>query len=136
MGSLNNPYTHLVKESELGAVLYFDGDCAFCTKSARVGQRLRLKCSFTPLQSVDAESLGIDKVRAQYEVPLSDGHGNVLYGHESIAAALRTGSIFWRTLGYVITLGPVSHLSARIYRVVARHRHDLPGGTTRSAINT
>lgn len=136
MGLRANPYTHVVNESLLGTVLFFDGDCTFCTKSARLGQRLHLKCEFTPLQCVDPASIGIDPTRAQQEVPFRDGHGTILYGHEAIGAALRTGSPFWCTLGHVITLGPMNRLSAQVYRVVSRHRSQLPGDATTRKFET
>ena len=119
-----------MNESEHKAVLLFDGDCAFCTKSAAIGQWLHLECDFTSLQSVDLEYLNIDPARAQHEVPLYDGRGAVLYGHEAVAAVLKTGALPLRTLGHVITSRLFNRLAAWAYRVVSRHRHQLPGGTS------
>jgi predicted DCC family thiol-disulfide oxidoreductase YuxK len=116
-------------DSRRNAVLLFDGDCAFCAKSASIGPRLRLKCDFTPRQPVDLESLGIDPTRAEREVAFRGADATVLYGHEAIAAALKTGALPWRTLSRAITFGPIDHLSARIYRLVSRHRHQLSSRT-------
>jgi len=111
------------------AELFFDGECAFCTRSVALGKRFHLDCDFTPLQSFDLESLNIDPARAQYEVAARDGHGAVLYGHEAVAAVLKTGALPLRTLGRVLTSRLFNGLSASAYRVVSRHRHQLPGGT-------
>ncbi|HEY5112103.1 MAG TPA: DCC1-like thiol-disulfide oxidoreductase family protein [Acidimicrobiales bacterium] len=109
-------------------VMLFDGDCAFCTKCAVRAHRLRLNCVFTALQSVDLPSLGVDPVRARREVALRFDDGTVLYGHETIAGVLRTGSFPWRFLGRVLVLGPINRLSATVYRAVSQHRYQLPGG--------
>jgi len=133
VGLRGDLYTEAMTDSPYGPVMFFDGDCAFCTKCAMVGPRLRLNSVFTKLQSVDLPSLGVDPVRAQREVALRYDDGTILYGHEAIAGALRTGSKPWRILGHVLVLGPIDPFSAMVYRAVSRHRHQLPGGSTTCA---
>jgi len=116
-----------VVNSSQRSVLLVDGDCALCTRAAIIGRRLRLNCEFTPLQTDDLEFLDIDHSRVHREVLFLSGSGTTLYGHEAIAAVLKTGALPWQLLGHVITLRPVNRLSARIYRTVSQHRHRLYG---------
>jgi predicted DCC family thiol-disulfide oxidoreductase YuxK len=75
----------------------------------------------------DLEYLNIDHSRVRREVLFLSGSGTTLYGHEAIAAVLKTGALPWRLLGHVITLRPINRLSALVYRTVSRHRHSLRG---------
>jgi len=115
-------------------ILLYDADCGFCTKAAGRVSSLRLDVDVTSLQSVDLASRGVSPERALVEMPLVGADGSVVYGHEAIAAALRTGPVPLRLLGRIIVLPGVAVLSRLVYRWVARHRHQLPGGTPACAL--
>lgn len=111
-------------------VLLYDGDCSFCTRLARFATRLGVGINVAPLQSFDLDAAGIDALRASREVPFLHLSGEVEYGHRAIASALRGAHGPWGTLGRLLTLGPMNVLSASGYRIVARYRHRLPGGSS------
>ena len=114
-----------MSEIDRHVTLFFDRDCAFCTASVRLGRRLGLRAEFQPLQSVDLASVGVDPVRAREEVALRRGDETVVYGHYAIAGALATGALPLRSLGHLLTWGPLNRPSAWGYRMVATHRRRL-----------
>lgn len=109
--------------------LLFDADCGFCTRVAGVVPRLRLGVEVVSLQSADLASLGIDPARAMIQMPYVGADHTVSYGHRAIAAALRTGPAPLRLLGRLLTAPGIGKAARATYGWVARHRHQLPGGT-------
>lgn len=114
--------------------LLYDADCGFCTKAAGFVPRLHLDIDVTALQSVDLEALGVSAERAVAEMPFVHADGSVVYGHRAIAAVLRTGAAPLRVIGRIITLPGVDPAARLTYGWVARHRHQLPGGTPSCAL--
>jgi predicted DCC family thiol-disulfide oxidoreductase YuxK len=110
-------------------VFVFDGDCAFCTSAARLLERIGPEAEIVAWQLADLDELGITAAQASEAVRWIDADGTVRSGHEAIAAALGTAGWPWRIAGRVILLPGVSPLAAVTYRLVARNRHRLPGGT-------
>ncbi|MBN9609079.1 MAG: hypothetical protein BGO26_14245 [Actinobacteria bacterium 69-20] len=111
------------------ALLLFDADCGFCTRAAAIAPRLRLDVDVRPLQGADLPSLGVSADRAWREIPLVAPDGRVRYGHEAIAGALATGGSAARLAARIMLSWPIDGLAAAVYRLVARNRHRLPGGT-------
>jgi predicted DCC family thiol-disulfide oxidoreductase YuxK len=116
------------------STLLYDADCGFCTRAAARVPRLHLDVEVTSLQSVDLSALGISPERALEEMPYVDFDGSVRYGHEAVAAALRTGPLLLRWFGRAMVLPGLGQVSGVLYRWVARHRHQLPGGTPACAL--
>jgi predicted DCC family thiol-disulfide oxidoreductase YuxK len=110
-------------------VFVFDGDCAFCTSSARLLERIGPEAEIVAWQLADLDELGITAAQASEAVRWIEAGNAVRSGHEAIAAALGTAGWPWRIAGRAILLPVVSPLAAATYRLVARNRHRLPGGT-------
>ncbi|MGB2711642.1 MAG: SRPBCC domain-containing protein [Conexibacter sp.] len=111
-------------------VLVFDGDCAFCTSCARLLARIGPNADVVAWQVAELDELRITAAQAAETVRWVGADGTVRSGHEALAAALGTASgPVWRTLGRALLLPGVSALAAAGYRLVARNRHRLPGGT-------
>lgn len=115
--------------------LLYDADCAFCTSAARFGTRLGLHAQMVPLQSVDPTRSGINIARAQREIPFIDAHGAVSYGAAAIAGALGTGNVVCRVASWILRSWPVRRAADRIYGIVARNRHRMPGGSAACQID-
>jgi predicted DCC family thiol-disulfide oxidoreductase YuxK len=109
------------------AVLLFDADCGFCTRSAAWLGRIGLAARIEPLQGADLPALGVDATRAAREIPFVSADG-VSYGAEAIGRALATGSAPWQVLGALLAHPPLLWPARWVYRLVAAHRHRLPGG--------
>ena len=110
-------------------VLVFDGDCAFCTSSAHLLERIGPKAEIVAWQHADLDALGITAAQATEAVQWIGADGTVRSGHEAIAAALATAGWPWRLTARAILLPGISSLAAITYRLIARNRHRLPGGT-------
>jgi len=122
------------------AVLLFDGDCAFCSTSARLLQRwVRPTCFVVAYQRVDLPHWHVDEQRAASEVLLAQRGEDgvvVLGGAAAIAAALRSGRQPWPAVGHMLDAPGVRRCADLSYRWVARHRHQLPGGTPACVLDT
>ena len=110
--------------------LLFDGDCAFCTRSAEVARRvLPADCDVTAWQFADLAAFGVTAERARSEVLWVDRDGRVSGGAAAVSRALRAAGGPLAVLGVLLALPPVSWLAPPVYRLVAANRHRLPGGT-------
>lgn len=110
-------------------LLVFDGDCGFCTSSARFGQRwLRLE-HVEPWQLLDLEALGLTQEACERAVQWVAVDGSVEPAERAVIAALRHAGGAWRLIGAVMDLPGIRHLAAAVYRLVATYRHRMPGGT-------
>lgn len=110
-------------------IFLYDGDCAFCTSTARFIERhVRTTAEITPWQWADLPSLGVDRQAAEVAV-LWVERGVVVSGPNAIAVLLRRAQWYWRPLGFLGSLTPVSWLTWPVYNLIARNRHRLPGGT-------
>lgn len=113
-------------------ILIFDGDCGFCTTSARFLHRWVVRdraISIAPWQRIDLDQLGLTEDQCLAAVQWVGRDGRVLSGHAAIAAALRAGHPVWRPVGALLVAPGFSWLAARVYSWVSAHRYALPGGT-------
>jgi predicted DCC family thiol-disulfide oxidoreductase YuxK len=116
-------------------ILIFDGDCAFCTTSARLLQRLlKSDVAVEPWQFVDLAAYRTDSRRASHEVLWVDQSGRVHGGAQAVARWMIHAGRVWRLLGIPMTLPPIRWIAAGVYRVIATNRHRLPGGTPACAL--
>jgi predicted DCC family thiol-disulfide oxidoreductase YuxK len=125
----------VARDRERG-LLIFDGDCGFCTTSARFVSRWvdrRDRYEVQPWQELDLAPLGVTEADCIEAAQFVRCDGSVVSGHRAIAAGLTHGAPLWRPLGHLLTLPGVSQLAARVYTWVADHRYALPGGTAACA---
>lgn len=117
------------------ATFLYDGDCAFCTTSARFMQRwIPTTAEVLPWQHADLPALGVTADEGADAVQWVGPHGERASGAAAIAAALRTSRWWWRVAGRVLGSRPVLPLAERVYRWVAANRYRLPGGTPACAL--
>ncbi|WP_051704635.1 thiol-disulfide oxidoreductase DCC family protein [Glycomyces sp. NRRL B-16210] len=112
-----------------GPVFLFDGDCAFCTNCARfLKRRVRTEARVLPWQWADLDALGVEQSEAEAAVLWVEPHLRRA-GPDAVAVLLRRAQWYWKPFGGVLSLTPVSWLAWPVYRLIARNRHRLPGGT-------
>lgn len=129
-------------------VLVFDGDCAFCTSCVTWAERyLRATLASggwdavpsrrADLATLEARAGGVGLVspeRAARELLWVTPTGRVYGGAQAVARLLmRTGGA-WAYAGAVLALPPVRPAAEALYRLVARNRRRLPGGTPACAV--
>lgn len=110
-------------------LLIFDGDCSFCTTTARAGQRWLGLEHVEPWQFLDLEPLGVTAEECQTAVQWIADDGSVVAAERAVIAALRHAGGAWRVLGELMNLPGVRQLAGLVYRLVAKYRHRMPGGT-------
>ncbi len=116
-------------QSPRGTLVY-DGDCGFCTTSAKWAER-RL-CDGVRVemwQALDLDALGLtehDVTTASYFV---DVDGSLHRGHAGVGRALEHMQLPFRPLGWLMQRPPVCWLAAPVYALVAKYRYKLPGAT-------
>ena len=108
----------------------YDGDCAFCTTCAEfVERRMATSADVTPWQFADLGALGVTQADAEANVLWSTEGESVAAGPVAVARLLVDAGGWWRPLGRALDLPPVRAAAWPVYRLVARNRHRLPGGT-------
>ncbi|MUL42811.1 DUF393 domain-containing protein [Streptomonospora sp. PA3] len=110
-------------------VLVFDGDCGFCTSSARLARRfIEPRLRTVPYQESDLSDSA--RARAQEEVLLLDASGRRLWGGIDAVAVLLLASPrpLLPAAGWLLRRAPLRALGSAAYHWVSRHRHRMPGG--------
>jgi predicted DCC family thiol-disulfide oxidoreductase YuxK len=114
-------------------VFLYDGDCAFCTSCARfIERRIPTSAEVTPWQFADLDALGVPQADAEASVQwihARPGRPPRAAGTSAIARLLMDAGSYWRPLGWLLDLRPVRWIAGPVYRLIARNRHRLPGGT-------
>ncbi|MGY0005494.1 thiol-disulfide oxidoreductase DCC family protein [Micromonospora sp. I033] len=113
----------------------YDGDCAFCTRCARVIERwIPTRARVLPWQFADLDALGLTAAECEEAVQWVGGDGVRAAGPDAIARLLGDSNPMWRIAGAGLRLPPVRAAAWPAYRWVARNRHRLPGGTAACAV--
>jgi predicted DCC family thiol-disulfide oxidoreductase YuxK len=113
----------------------FDGDCSFCTVCANFVTRwIPTRAEVVPWQRVDLTALGVTREQALQAVQWVEPGRPALAGPEAIGALLRSSNLFWKPFGWLLALPPVRAVAWPLYRLIARNRHRLPGGTAACAM--
>ena len=112
-------------------MLIYDGDCGFCTLSAEWAERhLPPGTPVVPWQAIEdlgAHGLTLEDVTtAAYWI---DEHGGTHRGEIGVAAALEAMGGAWAVAGRVVGAPPARWLAGPAYRLLARYRYRLPGGS-------
>ncbi|WP_100444949.1 thiol-disulfide oxidoreductase DCC family protein [Glycomyces xiaoerkulensis] len=110
-------------------VFLYDGDCAFCTRCADfVERRVRTAADVVPWQRADLDRLGVAPADAEDAVMWVEPRFH-RSGPDAIAVLLRRAQWYWKPLGWIASLAPVSRIAWPLYRLISRNRHRMPGGT-------
>ena len=114
--------------------LIFDGDCAFCTSSAhwlaeRLNRPLGPNARLIPWQFTDLAALGTTTERARREALWVDIDGTIDGGAAAFAEWLKFRGGAYGIVGRLMDLPGVRALAAGVYRMIAKNRHRLPGGS-------
>ena len=120
-------------EHEKTPLLVYDGDCSFCSSSARwIAARWQgpeQAVAWQQLSADQLERLGLTLDDVRCAAWWVDGGGRTSRGHVAIARALRAAPGWPSVVGRVLLVPPFRWLAAGAYPLIARWRHRLPGGT-------
>lgn len=115
-------------------VLIYDGDCAFCTSSVRLLEKIGPGAEMIAWQQSDLGALGLTEEEASAAVQWVEIDGAIRSGHEAVAAALGSAGGIWALAGRALLLPAISPTAGGAYRFIAANRHRLPGGTPACAV--
>ncbi|WP_248960954.1 thiol-disulfide oxidoreductase DCC family protein [Sphaerisporangium perillae] len=117
-------------------MLVYDGDCGFCRRCVEFGRRhLPLMPRVSAWQELDLADHGLTLDEVTRSVQLLGPHGLRASGARAVAVLLALQPRpWWRAAGLVMMAPPVSWAAEAVYRLIARYRHRLPGGTGACAI--
>ena len=114
-------------------LLVFDGDCGFCTRSAEWASRgWSGRARTVPWQTLGEKGLaeiGLSLEQVKQSAWWVDQVNQPVGGHRAIGESLRACSGWRRALGVAVLIPPLDWIGPSAYRLVARYRYRLPGGT-------
>ena len=114
-------------------LLIFDGDCGFCTASAAWVSRgwdgRPRAVAWQHLGEKGLIELGLTTEQAQDAAWWVDESNALFRGHRAIGHALMACTGWRRALGAAVVSPPLGWAAPVAYRLVARYRHRMPGGT-------
>jgi len=110
-----------------GTIVY-DGDCGFCTTSAHWIEKPG-RVEVTPWQRTDLAAVGLTAERADAAVQWVEDGRLVDSGAGAIGHALRARGGVGRIVGRLVLVRRLRPVADHAYDWLARHRHQLPGGT-------
>ena len=119
--------------------LIYDGDCAFCTSSAhwlakRLNRPPERNILLIPWQFTDLAALGTTAERAHREALWVSTDGTISGGAAAFAEWLKFRGGAYRLFGHLMELPGIRTLAAAVYRLIAKNRHRMPGGSPACAL--
>ncbi|MFK4638118.1 thiol-disulfide oxidoreductase DCC family protein [Paenarthrobacter histidinolovorans] len=113
----------------LERTLIYDADCGFCTQSAKWLARGG-SVTIQPWQGIrDLETIGLNEEMVETAAYWADGGEVKAAAEQAIAQALIAKGSGWQIAGRLILLPGVQWAASRAYKVIAKNRHAMPGGT-------
>ncbi|GAA3825754.1 hypothetical protein GCM10022226_53150 [Sphaerisporangium flaviroseum] len=121
----------------MSLTLVYDGDCGFCRRCVDFGHdHLPVMPKVSRWQDLDLEAHGLTLDEVTTSIQLMGPNGLRASGARAVAVMLAVQpGLWWRTAGRVMLVPPVSSAAEAVYRLIARNRHRLPGGTGTCSVN-
>ena len=116
--------------------LIWDGDCAFCARCVGfIERRVKTEAKIVAHQKADLLQLGLTTEQCNAALQWVFRDSTTRSGSRAVAALLQSSNFGWAILGVAIDLPVVRLISSAIYKVIAKNRQHLPGGTAACALD-
>ena len=109
-------------------LLLVDGECGFCMRAAAWLDARTSGVTLAALQRVDVGQYGLEPSAVAARLH-AVGPNGVKVGSAAVAEGLRHGSRPLQFAAALIDAPVVRIVAQRVYDLVAKFRHQLPGGT-------
>ncbi len=117
--------------------LIWDGDCAFCARCVQfIQRRIHTSATIVAHQKADLEVLGLTTEQCNQALQWVDSDGQIRSGSRAVAELLKSADGVWPVLGVLIDLPIIRLFSSAIYKLIAKNRQHLPGGTAACALDS
>lgn len=125
------------KSSAEKSFLIWDGDCAFCARSVQfIQRRMRTSANIVEHQKADLKVLGLTTEQCNQALQWVNSDGRIRSGSRAVAELLKTANGVWPVFGVLIDLPVIRLFSSAIYKLIAKNRQHLPGGTAACALDS
>lgn len=125
----------LTYAQRVGTLIY-DADCGFCTRSAQWLQQDD-GIDIQAWQFIDdLDELGLNEQMVVEAAHWLENGTVVASGSDAIGRALIARGGIYNAVGQSIVAAPVRPFARGVYKVIARNRHKMPGGTAACRIPT
>ena len=116
--------------------LIWDGDCAFCARCVGfIERRVKTEAKIVAHQKADLLQLGLTTEQCNAALQWVFRDSTIRSGSRAVAALLRSSNFGWAILGVAIDLPVARLISSAIYKLIAKNRQHLPGGTAACALD-
>ena len=113
----------------LERTLIYDADCGFCARSAKWLSKSGA-VNIQPWQGIrDLKSIGLTEQMVKSAAFWVDGGQVKANAEAAIANALVARGAGWQFAGRFIMLPGIRQASSPVYKLIAKNRHAMPGGT-------
>ncbi len=117
--------------------LIWDGDCAFCARCVQfIQRRIRTSAKIVAHQKADLKVLGLTTEQCNQALQWVNSDGRIRSGSRAVAELLKTANGVWPVFGVLIDLPVIRLFSSAIYKLIAKNRQHLPGGTAACALDS
>lgn len=117
--------------------LIWDGDCAFCARCVQlIEKRIQTSAKIIAHQKADLKVLGLTTEQCNQALQWVNGDGQIRSGSRAVAQLLKSANRAWPILGVLIDLPGIRLISSAIYKLIAKNRQHLPGGTAACALDS
>jgi len=115
--------------------LLFDGDCGFCSSSARLAARIAPGVRVQAYQQADLGGFGLTAAQCADALQWI-GQGGPAAGARAVGRLLVAAGTGWAWIGRALLAPGLRRFADIVYRVVAANRYRLPGGTPACRVNS
>ena len=117
--------------------LIWDGDCAFCARCVQfIQRRIRTSAKIVAHQKTDLKVFGLTTEQCNQALQWVNSDGRIRSGSRAVAELLKTANGVWPVFGVLIDLPVIRLFSSAIYKLIAKNRQHLPGGTAACALDS
>ncbi len=115
----------------------WDGDCAFCARCVQfIQRRIHTSATIVAHQKADLKVLGLTTEQCNQALQWVNSEGRIRSGSRAVAELLKSANGVWPVLGVLIDLPIIRLISSAIYKLIAKNRQHLPGGTAACALDS
>ena len=101
-----------------------------------IQRRIRTSATIVAHQKADLKVLGLTTEQCNQALQWVNSEGRIRSGSRAVAELLKTANGAWPVLGVLIDLPIILFFSSAIYKLIAKNRQHLPGGTVACALDS